>query len=161
VTRYSSRDAKCLDGPSGLRPSAAVPAFALLGMAIAFSRVAACFERVTVVGDSMSPELVPGDRLLVRRLRPHICPARTRTRRRSVAVKPGDIVVAKDPRDPSRVLVKRVARLQGREVWLAGDNPGKSTDSRDFGPVLLSDVAGRAVYRYSPPARAGRLGLDG
>ncbi|MCL6091767.1 MAG: nickel-type superoxide dismutase maturation protease [Actinobacteria bacterium] len=103
------------------------------------------FERVAVVGDSMDPALLAGDRLLVRKLR------------RPGSLHPGDIVVAPDPREPERALVKRVVTLDGSSAYLAGDNPSHSTDSRQFGPIPLASVVGRAFYRYAPPLRAGRL----
>ena len=98
--------------------------------------------RVRVEGDSMLPTLRDGDRLVVRR-----------TRR----VGPGDIAVAVDPRDHARPLVKRVATVGPQGVDLVGDNPAASTDSRMFGPLPADMVRGRAVYRYAPSDRAGRL----
>jgi nickel-type superoxide dismutase maturation protease len=99
-------------------------------------------SRVVVAGTSMVPTLLPGDRLLVRR-----------TRR----VRLGDLVVVPDPRDPDRVVVKRAAAVGAGRVEVAGDNPAASTDSREFGSVPRSSIQARAVYRYFPPDRAGRL----
>jgi nickel-type superoxide dismutase maturation protease len=98
--------------------------------------------RVRVAGDSMLPAVRDGDRVLVRRTR---------------QVRPGDIVVAVDPRDGSRPLVKRVAAVSADGVTLLGDNPAASTDSRAFGPLAPHMVKGRAVYRYAPSDRAGKL----
>ena len=98
--------------------------------------------RVRVEGDSMLPTLRDGDRLVVRR-----------THR----IGPGAIVVAVDPRDRTRPLVKRVAAVGPQGVDLVGDNPAASTDSRAFGPLTPDMVRGRAVYRYAPSNRAGRL----
>jgi nickel-type superoxide dismutase maturation protease len=92
----------------------------------------------------MAPALAPGDRLLVMPLgRPRV----------------GDIVAVPDPRDPGRMLVKRVVAADSRRRLLSveGDNRTASTDSRTFGPVSCDDVLGRAVYRYSPSSRAGRV----
>ena len=89
----------------------------------------------------MRPALTPGDRLLVVRLRPRA----------------GDVVALRDPRT-GRTIVKRVASVDGASVVVLGDNAEASTDSRTFGPVELSAVLGRAVYRYAPTARAGRIG---
>jgi nickel-type superoxide dismutase maturation protease len=97
---------------------------------------------VEVAGTSMLPTLQPGDRLLVRRGR---------------RARPGDLVVLPDPRDAARVLVKRVRATRTHGVEVAGDNLGASTDSRTFGVVPRSSVLGRAVYRYAPADRAGRL----
>jgi inner membrane protease subunit 1 len=41
-------------------------------------------------------------------------------------------------------------------VDVRGDNEAASTDSRHFGPVPRRAVRGRVLYRYGPPARAGR-----
>ncbi|MBH76694.1 MAG: S26 family signal peptidase [Dehalococcoidia bacterium] len=69
---------------------------------------------------------------------------------------PGDVVLSRDPREKSRIIAKRVAVI-GEEgaVILLGDNPEHSTDSRTFGPVPLSDVTGRIIWRYWPFYRFG------
>ncbi|MFL6241252.1 MAG: S26 family signal peptidase [Actinomycetes bacterium] len=41
-------------------------------------------------------------------------------------------------------------------LWLAGDNPSASDDSRLFGAVPVTAVEGRVLWRYSPLFRAGR-----
>ena len=104
------------------------------------------FRRLEVVGDSMRPTLEPGDRLVLRA-----------GHRRLV---PGDLVALPDPRRPSRIVVKRVAAVESGGMRVLGDNAGASTDSRLFGPVAPEQVLGRVVYRYHPPHRRGRLGLD-
>lgn len=94
------------------------------------------YARYGVVGDSMAPTLLPGDFLVVDL--------------RVASTHPGDIVLAVDPREPGRVIVKRVASLDGDTVTLRGDNPAASTDSRHFGPVPASQVTGRVVLCYWP-----------
>ena len=97
----------------------------------------------------MLPTLAPGDRLIVMR---------------GWRLRPGQIVAVPDPRPgdrsvrSGRVLVKRLAAVEGDAVTLVGDNPTESTDSRTFGPVNRRAVLGVAVYRYAPAERAGRLG---
>ncbi|MGH9301227.1 MAG: S26 family signal peptidase [Acidimicrobiales bacterium] len=104
--------------------------------------------RVEVQGQSMEPELVEGDRLVVA---PPWC------------ISPGCLVVCADPRLAGRVgrgsvlMVKRVSRLDATGVVVIGDNPAHSTDSRHFGPIPRSAVRGVALYRYYPPERAGWL----
>jgi len=39
-------------------------------------------------------------------------------------------------------------------VWLEGDNPDRSTDSRTTGPVRRDAVVGIVRARYWPPRRA-------
>ena len=90
----------------------------------------------------MLPTLQPGDRLLVRR---------------GGRLAPGDVVAVADPRQPDRVLVKRVASVSGEAIEVRGDNHEASTDSRLLGPVPQAGVWGRVVYRYAPADRRGRL----
>ncbi len=92
----------------------------------------------------MTPALAPGDCLVVDR--------RAYVRR---APAPGEVVVARDPRDAAREIVKRVAASAAGGVELLGDNAAASSDSRVFGPVPRGAIAGRAVWRYWPPARFG------
>ena len=96
---------------------------------------------VEVRGRSMAPTLLPGDRLLVARL-----PPRT-----------GDVVVATDPRDPRRELIKRVHQLDSAGIQLRGDNLAFSTDARLFGALPPRSVRWRAVLRYWPRSRIGRI----
>ena len=91
----------------------------------------------------MEPTLREGDWLLVRKL---ARPARV-----------GELVVAADPREPRRLLVKRVAAVLGDTVSVAGDRADASTDSRAFGPIHRSGILGRPVLRYAPLARFGPL----
>ncbi len=116
--------------------------------ALAGVTAARSVRRVEVVGGSMAPALLPGDRLVVvgRPFGPPAWP------------EPGEVVAVRDPREPSRVLVKRVARLDRATGTLEvlGDATDHSSDSRDFGPVARSALVGRAVYRYAPPARSSR-----
>ena len=97
---------------------------------------------VEVRGRSMLPTLLPGDRLLVARI------GRPRA---------GDVVLAGDPRDSRREMIKRVARIDASGVHLRGDNPAASTDARAFGPVPAASVEWRAVLRYWPPDRIGPI----
>ncbi len=102
-------------------------------------------DAVEVTGRSMAPTLEPGDRLLVE----------TWTyRRRPPQV--GEVVVAPDPRTPTRELIKRVAAVDDGRVALRGDS-AKSTDSKRFGTIPLTDVRARAAFRYWPLAKAGPI----
>jgi len=104
--------------------------------------------RLRVAGESMVPTLLPGDRVVVWR---GVGPWRP-------AIRPGDLVAVVDPRQPDRIMVKRVARLAGSDIFVEGDNAAASTDSRHFGPVGPDALRGRVVYRYHPEERRGRLG---
>lgn len=105
------------------------------------------YRRFAISGDSMQPALAPGDWVLVDEKA-----YRRRLPRR------GHIVVASDPRDSDRHLVKRVAGVDlHRQVQLLGDNPDESTDSRHFGPVPANTVRGRVRWRYWPLGRFGAV----
>ncbi|HKO34263.1 MAG TPA: nickel-type superoxide dismutase maturation protease [Candidatus Limnocylindria bacterium] len=124
--------------------------FLVLGTLAAIAAAAVAggrwFDLVEVRGRSMAPALLPGDRLLVEGV----------TYRRRVP-RSGEIVLAADPRQPSRELVKRIGLVDSsaKSAELTGDAPDESTDSRTFGPIELGDVRWRAVARVWPPDRIG------
>ncbi len=76
--------------------------------------------------------------------------------RRRRAVRVGDVVVAPDPREPSRLLFKRCVATSKEGLELRGDNPGASTDSRHFGPLAtrrVTWVVARSSWRPAPGSR--------
>ena len=99
----------------------------------------------------MVPALFPGDCL-------YVDPGAYRSR----PPRPGDIVVTRDPERPTRHLVKRVGFVPGGarppggaevpegSVYLVGDDPSASRDSREFGPVPARLLVGRAYECYRP-----------
>jgi len=108
-------------------------------------------RRVVVRDESMLPNLRPGDRLLVD-------PAAYREK----PPRYGDLVVLRDPEAPDRLLVKRVGMLATDhsargQVYVLGDNPPLSRDSRAFGAVPVSALVGRVYRCYFPAARARDL----
>ena len=115
---------------------------ALIGLLLAIALLARRrLDVVEVRGRSMAPTLLPGDRLLV--VRTHHAP------------RTGDVVLAPDPLEQGRELVKRVAGVEPGGIELRGDNVAASTDVR----VAPDRVRWRAVIRYWPPNRAtARLG---
>ncbi|MBI3746978.1 MAG: hypothetical protein HY264_10755 [Chloroflexi bacterium] len=122
--------------------------------------------RVTVAEASMLPAITPGDWLLV--------DPTTRCWPR-----PGAIVVFREP-ETDDLAIKRVRARAGErvpfnggfivigadEAWLEADATvadaqaagyGPPIDSNRFGPVPVSQLVGRAWFRYGPPGRIGRL----
>lgn len=97
-----------------------------------------------VAGDSMTPTLRDGDRLLARR----IDDAR--------ALRPGTVVVVRRPDRPALVLVKRLVRRDGDGWWVEGDNAARSDDSRTFGAVPDALVLARVLARWWPRPRRVR-----
>jgi phage repressor protein C with HTH and peptisase S24 domain len=92
-----------------------------------------------VAGDSMLPTYRSGDTLLGWRwFRP----------------RPGQVVVAMHDGLP---LIKRLARIEPDSpsgpgaLWLLGDNPAASTDSRQFGALGRADLVARIVARLDAP----------
>jgi nickel-type superoxide dismutase maturation protease len=126
----------------------------LLGAGV-WALAATVVETAAVSGRSMVPALEPGDRVLVDRW----------TYRRRLP-RPGEIVLLEDPAGGRR-LIKRIARTLAaagpggpRRLWVLGDNPPESEDSRRFGAVEPRLVRGRVVWRYWPPSRVGSTGLS-
>jgi mitochondrial inner membrane protease subunit 1 len=116
------------------------------------------------VGPSMLPTLnARGDVLLTEYMSPRLS-----------RLKSGDVVVATKPNDSSVTVIKRIRGMEGERiwvrqrswpsprliqvprghVWLEGDNPLQSTDSREYGPVPLGLVRGRIVARFWPLTQA-------
>jgi signal peptidase I len=138
-----------------------------------------------VSGESMTPRLVDGERILVEELTP-----------RFASIARGDILVFRHPRNPGRYLVKRVVGVPGEtveirrgrlfvngqrldewylpeacldasdlppvtltdaELFVMGDHRADSEDSRSWGPLRRGLVVGRAMLSYWPPSAAGSL----
>ena len=130
--------------------SMARPLLVLAGVAAAAAagalvlRLAGRYTRYEIAGESMLPALRPGDWVIV-------------DRRAWADREPreGEIAIARDPRDPARTLVKRIRACEpGGGLWLLGDNPARSTDSRTLGAFPPDAVLGRVRWRYWPPAGA-------
>lgn len=75
----------------------------------------------------------------------------------------GDVVLARHPARPDRLLIKRVAAIiparerNAHEYVLLGDNAVESTDSRTLGAFPRSHILGRAWVVYWPPERVRKL----
>ena len=91
---------------------------------------------VLVTGPSMVPTLRTGDCLLVRRGAP---------------VRAGDVVVARYRTRPDLLVVKRAVEPRDGGWLLASDNPFVE------GPEGVADVEARALLRYWPLSRLGRV----
>ena len=83
----------------------------------------------------MQPTLEPGDRVLVKRL----------GRRPAPSLR--SVVVTWHPQRSELRLIKRLNRVDSTGLWLLGDNPAESIDSRQLGAVptnlLIGEVVGR------------------
>ena len=96
----------------------------------------------------MAPTLLPGDWVLV------VSPERFERE---------DVVVVEHPQRPEYEVVKRLIGVPGDEIdarvlgedeyWVEGDFAQRSTDSREFGPVVRSSLKAKAVLIYWPLER--------
>ncbi len=135
---------------------------------------------------AMTPTLIPGDRILVRKTKKYV-------------PKRGDVVVFKSPEDRNTSFVKRIVAQSGETIeikdkmlfinghkvkwptietpeytqgqfgveepykvlencfFVLGDNTANSNDSRFFGPIPLSDLIGKAYKIYWPLSRRGPI----
>ena len=89
----------------------------------------------------MEPTLLSGTDVLVQKLK-------------GVAGKPklrkGDIIWLTHPLHSDRQIIKRVSRVSQEDgLYILGDNPKESTDSRTFGAVPRSKVLGRVVAQIA------------
>ena len=92
----------------------------------------------------MQPTLQPGDRVLVRHLGSN------------PTLRVGSVLVTWHPQRTNLRLIKRLNRLDSTGLWLLGDNPAESTDSRQLGPVATSLLIGEVVGRL--PSRGSEQG---
>jgi phage repressor protein C with HTH and peptisase S24 domain len=81
-----------------------------------------------VQGDSMAPTLRAGQIVVGRQTR---------------ELKPGDVVIVLFR---SLEKIKRIERQQGDLIYLLGDNPAASTDSRSFGWVQAKTIVAKIIW---------------
>jgi nickel-type superoxide dismutase maturation protease len=90
------------------------------------------YECYRIEGDSMTPTLKNGQRVLVKI---------------AANLQIGDIVVAKHPFRKTPI-IKRITEFStGGKLFLSGDNPEESTDSRTFGEIPAADILGKVICR--------------
>ncbi|CAG2179649.1 unnamed protein product [Oppiella nova] len=112
-------------------------------------------EPILCSGSSMEPTLSDKDIILTERYSSVFIKSYNR----------GDVVVARCPANPNTLICKRVAAIAGDSVrhgflsqqviprghvWLTGDNTNYSTDSRDWGPIPIGLIVGKAVLKIWP-----------
>jgi signal peptidase I len=175
-----------LPAPAGLWPRGllrTILTIILPAVLVALCIVMFVAQPTQVIGVSMEPTLVSGQRLVVDKLSYRFQqPAR------------GDLVVLNLPDAKRRPLIKRVVATGGDVVaiedglvflngqplvedyisqltsgylpatrvpegylFVLGDNRAASNDSRSFGMVPFENLAGRAVASYWPPATIGSI----
>jgi len=98
------------------------------------------YRAIAVSGNSMSPTYLDGDWLLFRSielidakgLRPLI----------------GKVIVIERESHLGILLIKRIVRVDESGIWVEGDNKEASTDSRNWGVLMSSEIRGRVLLRY-------------
>lgn len=108
-------------------------------------------EIVFCSGSSMEPTISSNDIVIIDRKSFH-------------KVKAGDVVVAGSILKPGVHVCKRILGADGEmvwtgdrwtavpvgHVWLQGDNPDESLDSREYGPVPKAMIRGRVLWKIWP-----------
>lgn len=102
---------------------------------------------VKVHGGSMDPTLWHGDHLLT-------VPSPPWPLRR------GQVVVLRDPMDPSHLVIKRLTHLGPAGAEVHGDAPDHSTDSRQWGPIPVHTIRRVALARWPDLRTPLRRRLD-
>lgn len=91
-----------------------------------------------VEGDSMLPAYRSGQAIIVSHSR---------------AFGVGDVVIVFAD---NKELIKRVAKQQNGQVYVLGDNPTKSRDSRQFGWINDRHVIGKVIWPRKPKRTRAR-----
>jgi len=63
--------------------------------------------------------------------------------RQTRELRPGDVVIVSHD---GLEKIKRIEKQQGDLIYLLGDNPAASTDSRDFGWVQARSIIAKVVW---------------
>ncbi|CAG0918600.1 unnamed protein product [Notodromas monacha] len=129
-----------------------------------------CGDFVLCDGPSMEPTIHTNDVVLTE----HYTPLWRRPQQ-------GDVVIVRSPRNPNQFICKRVVAVPGEKipgqlkhlvkfvssekvpkgkVWLEGDNKSNSTDSKNYGPVPIGLIRGRAIATIWPPSAVQLLAPD-
>ena len=92
----------------------------------------------------MTPTYNDGDWLVVRYIK-------AKRALKDGVYNPGDAVVIYRklaPTADASYLIKRVKGISQDGLFVVGDNPSASTDSRTWGPIPANEVIGKVVFRY-------------
>lgn len=125
------------------------------------------FLVVTVCGDSMTPAYQPGDRVLVRRTRKSVFSRGDVVVLHLSALDSSVAPVSRPAMGAQELAIKRVAAIAGDpfpggvipvgQVYLLGDNPTTSLDSRTVGAVTTDHIFGMVVRPLSRSGSRARL----
>jgi signal peptidase I len=138
--------------------------FWVLGAALLMR--ACVLEPVRSADDSMSPQVLSGDTILVSKLRYGLrVPGAGAMLLEWQAPQKGDLVVAVSVSEPPVNLLRRIAGIPGETVklpdgkdlvlgesqyFLAAEQKENTMDSRQFGPVSRRAIIGKATHIWFP-----------
>jgi phage repressor protein C with HTH and peptisase S24 domain len=74
---------------------------------------------------------------------PTLAPGQLVVGRRTDTLQPGDVVIVSHN---GLEKIKRIEQQQGNLLYLLGDNPASSTDSRNFGWVQADSIVAKVVW---------------
>jgi nickel-type superoxide dismutase maturation protease len=83
-----------------------------------------------VVGDSMAPEFLENNLILVKKTKDY---------------KVGQVVGFEYD---GKVLIKRISEIKGNKFYLLGDNPKNSLDSRKLGWINRDKIVFRVIVKF-------------
>ncbi|XP_074282293.1 mitochondrial ATP-independent inner membrane protease subunit 2-like isoform X2 [Silene latifolia] len=117
----------------------------------------------------MAPTITPEDTLVIRRFPTVNSSSHPLVKEHLPQINVGDVVVLQDPSNSKNYIIRRLAAVEGHEMvstneddepfvieegqgWVLADkkslSPKESKDSRTYGPISMSDIVGRIVYRF-------------
>jgi signal peptidase I len=90
-------------------------------------------SKFKILGHSMEPTLRNGQVVLISKLpyffkKPHV----------------NDIVAFENEKE---VLIKRIAKINSKEIFVKGDNLSDSIDSRKLGFINVNKIIGKVIYK--------------
>lgn len=91
------------------------------------------FVLLSIRGESMSPTLKPGQKVLVQK-QWFFCKINT-----------SEVIAFSHPLN-GNLLIKRVKKIENGKYYVMGDNKQESTDSRDFGLISSSSIIGKVLF---------------
>lgn len=92
------------------------------------------FSVYKIIGQSMMPKLTPQDKVLTFNWAYLFLPPQLR-----------DIVVINYQ---DKIIIKRITKINGSQVFLEGENKSSSTDSNHFGWVDKKKLLGKIIYIF-------------
>ena len=132
------------DSPRGVKSDSQKRELPTVGLSLLLFWMLGLRKRVRVDGYSMEPTLAHGSDVLVR---PLSCSEENPLAPSELV--PGCLLLLRHPLHSDRQIIKRLDRItENDQLFVLGDNPGESSDSRVFGAVHKKHLLGQVVARF-------------